>query len=63
MAPRDVRSLTPAKLAAFYREVGGDLDGTSDAYCCVPPALTMPCLPCLSSALPRDPGLETVRYL
>jgi hypothetical protein len=28
MAPKDVRCLTPAKLAAFYKEVGGDLDGS-----------------------------------
>ena len=45
MAPKDVRSLTPAKLAAFYREVGGDLDGTSNAHYCMRPALTMPSMP------------------
>ncbi|KAI5842777.1 hypothetical protein BZA05DRAFT_321982, partial [Tricharina praecox] len=26
MAPKEIRTLTPAKLAAFYKEVGGDLD-------------------------------------
>jgi len=29
MAPNDIRTLTPAKLAAFYKAVGGDLDGES----------------------------------
>lgn len=33
MAPKEVRYLTPTKLAAFYREVGGDLDGTVFFFC------------------------------
>jgi len=27
MAPKEIRTLTPTKLAAFYKQVGGDLDG------------------------------------
>jgi hypothetical protein len=34
MAPKDVRCLTPAKLAAFYKEVGGDLDGSCPFFVC-----------------------------